>query len=269
MKHRAVRGDSDRPVDWSMDLLNQIRESAIDPDYAALGRHATTGRWRLPLAAVALVVGIVVAMQGWYTFRATSDSSTEREQLISRIGDLDKSNDDLRAQQVTVEQEIATLQKNQADTTTQAQLDQQGVAAGGRATAGPGVVIVVDDAGGTNGAQVTDEDLRQLVNGLWQAGAEAIAINGHRLSSRTAIRSAGSAITVDYRSLVRPYRIEAIGDPASLPGKFAATPGGAWWSDAKANYGLVYEVTTSASLALAADPGLTVAVAQKPSGGPS
>jgi hypothetical protein len=88
------------------------------------------------------------------------------------------------------------------------------------------MVIVVDDAQGTNAAQVTDEDLRQLVNGAWEAGAEGIAINGHRLTTRTAIRSAGSAITVDYRSLLRPYRVEAIGDPKTLPARFANTPGG-------------------------------------------
>ena len=36
-----------------------------------------------------------------------------------------------------------------------------------------------------------------LVNGLWQAGAEAISINGQRLTSTSAIRFAGQAILVD------------------------------------------------------------------------
>lgn len=269
MRRRAVRGDSDRPVDWSMDLLRQIRESAVDPDYAAVGRHATRGRWRLPLAAVALVVGVVVAMQGWYTYKASSDASTERQELINRIGTVDKGNDELRTQQALLQQEIDSLQKRQADTTTQTKLDAQGAVAGSLAVTGPGVVVVVDDSSGTNSARVTDEDLRQLTNGLWQAGAEAIAINGHRLSSRTAIRSAGSAITVDYRSLLRPYRVEAIGDPLTLPAKFADTSGGSWWADAKANYGLVYDVNPASSLTLPADPGLSVTAAQKPSGGPS
>lgn len=269
MKRRAVRGDGDRPVDWSMDLLRQIRESAVDADYAAVGRHATRGKWRLSLAAVALVVGITVAMQGWYTYKATNDTITERQGLISRIGTVDKSNDDLRNQQAALQQEIDSLQKRQADTTTQTTLDAQGAVAGSLAVTGPGVVVVVDDSPGTNSARVTDEDLRQLTNGLWQAGAEAIAINGHRLSSRTAIRSAGSAITVDYRSLLRPYRIEAIGDPLTLAARFVDTSGGSWWADAKASYGLVYDVNSSSSLTLPADPGLSVTAAQRPSGGPS
>ena len=66
-----------------------------------------------------------------------------------------------------------------------------------------------------------DIDLQILVNGLWESGAEAISINGHRLSNLTAIRGAGDAITVDYRSLTRPYQIEAIGDPRTLPASFA------------------------------------------------
>ncbi len=263
MKRRMVRGDSQRPVAWSMDLLRQIRDSAIDPDYAVVGRHVSRSRWRLPLVAVALVLGMVVAVQGWNTYQASSEVASERDQLISRVRAADKTNDDLHAQQVALEQQISDLQKKQADTTMQAQLSAQGAASGGIAVTGPGMVVVVDDARGTNGARVTDEDLRQLVNGAWEAGAEAIAINGHRLTTRTAIRSAGSAITVDYRSLLRPYRVEAIGDPKTLPARFANTPGGVWWADAKNNYGLVYDVSTSESLTLPADPGLTVTTARK------
>ena len=84
---------------------------------------------------------------------------------------------------------------------------------------GPGVLVVVDDspsAAADARDRVLDLDLQVLANGLWEAGAEAVAINGHRLSSLTAIRSAGDAITVDYRSLTRPYRVEAIGDPRTL-----------------------------------------------------
>ncbi|HET7724971.1 MAG TPA: hypothetical protein VFK68_10055, partial [Propionibacteriaceae bacterium] len=70
MSARQVRGDSRRPVDWSMDLLRQIRESALDPDYAAVGKHVTRDRLRAPLVVVALVLGTVVAVQGWYTYKA-------------------------------------------------------------------------------------------------------------------------------------------------------------------------------------------------------
>lgn len=64
---------------------------------------------------------------------------------------------------------------------------------------GPGIVLTINDNPKDANGTIVDQDLRQVANGLWLAGAEAISINGHRLSARTAIRQAGAAI-VDYRS---------------------------------------------------------------------
>ena len=136
---------------------------------------------------------------------------------------------------------------------------------GVRAVTGPGVVLVADDSSTTDqsGSQVVDVDIRQAVNGLWLAGAEAISVNGHRLSSRTAVRGAGNAITVDYRSLSRPYRIEAIGDSQAMLRAFPSGPGGVWWAYLKQNYGIRYDLTSADSLRLDADPGLGVRVAER------
>ena len=110
---------------------------------------------------------------------------------------------------------------------------------------------------------MVDADLLAAVNGLWQAGAEAIAVNGHRLTSRTAIRGAGQAITVDYRSLTRPYVIEAIGDGRRLADGFAASSGGGWWRSLREQYGMRLDVARSADLRLPADEGLGVRVATR------
>ena len=91
--------------------------------------------------------------------------------------------------------------------------------------------------------------------GTASSGAEAVAINGHRLTARTAIRSAGDAITVDYRSLTRPYKIEAIGDPRQLPARFAESQGGRLWTGLQQNYQIRFEVAQTKELQLAADPG--------------
>ena len=68
------------------------------------------------------------------------------------------------------------------------------------AVTGPGLVLTVDDApdvrakaasgdprdaGGFPQGRVTSFDLQILCNGLWQAGAEAMSINGQRLTSRS------------------------------------------------------------------------------------
>ena len=62
-----------------------------------------------------------------------------------------------------------------------------------RRSRGPGVRIVVDDAPGRrrDRSAVRDADLAELVDGLWEAGAEAISINGQRLTASRAIRNVG------------------------------------------------------------------------------
>ena len=74
---------------------------------------------------------------------------------------------------------------------------------------------MVDDAPGatTSSRPVLDPDLQKLVNGLWQAGAEAISINGQRLTSLSAIRVAGDADHRQLPSLTRPYIVAADREP--------------------------------------------------------
>ncbi len=127
-------------------------------------------------------------------------------------------------------------------------------------------MVVVDDAAGgadTGTDRVLDLDLQMLANGLWQAGAEAVAINGHRLSTLTAIRGAGQAITVDYRSLTRPYRVEAIGDPRTLPARFAESSGGTWWQELAQNRGMQFETSGADALTLPADAGMVLRYAER------
>jgi uncharacterized protein YlxW (UPF0749 family) len=134
------------------------------------------------------------------------------------------------------------------------------------AVAGPGVVITVDDAPGSEtdpSDRVLDLDLQILVNGLWESGAEAVSVNGHRLSPLTAIRGAGQAITVDYRSLTRPYRVEAIGDARTLPASFTQSSAGAWWNDLSRNRGMSFALTGVDELTLDADPGIVLRYARE------
>ena len=60
-------------------------------------------------------------------------------------------------------------------------------------------------------SRVLDVDLQSVVNALWAAGAEAIAINGQRLTATSTIRAAGDAVLVDYRPVTSPYEVAAIG----------------------------------------------------------
>ncbi len=94
------------------------------------------------------------------------------------------------------------------------------IIAGVKSISGPGYKITINDARKTdsldfqqvNLAKVFDTDLQLVTNALWASGAQAISINNQRISTTTAIRSAGEAILVNYRPLLPPYEITFIGN---------------------------------------------------------
>ena len=255
-----------RRVDESMNLLTDLSRDALDPSYRAASPRRR--RWWL-VALATLVIGLMIGGSVGDRLRAAPAEQLEREQLVQRIVEAGVASDLLQARISQLKDENRALSDNAlardpAAVEVQRQLDALEPATGMRAVTGPGVVLIADDADDERkGSKVVDVDVRQAVNGLWQAGAEAIAVNGHRLSSRTAIRGAGDAITVDYRSLTQPYRIEAIGDSNGLLLGFPGTGGGAWWAYLKQNYGIRYDLSSAGSLRLGGDPGLGVRVAGK------
>lgn len=93
-----------------------------------------------------------------------------------------------------------------------------------------------------------------MANALWVSGAEAISINGQRLSNTSAIRQAGSAIGVNYVYLSPPYTVLAIGNPNTMPARFLDSGHGRDWLDLRAINGLKFAMTSEASLRLPAAP---------------
>ncbi|MGY4720733.1 DUF881 domain-containing protein [Naumannella cuiyingiana] len=266
---RRVRPPRDRRRDASMDLLNQLIDQPIEPGYAeasggSRSAGATTGRRRgaLIVFGCLLVAGAMIGLSLAQTLRAAPADEQQRLDLVDRIARQEQTVADQRARIGTLTDEIdaAREQALAGDATgarTRDRLERYGEAAQTVDVRGPGLVITVDDAPadaqGTSN-RVLDRDLQLLVNGLWLSGAEAIAINGHRLGSRTAIRAAGDAITVDYRSLTRPYRVEAIGDPRNLQSRWVQSSGGVLWNYLKDNYQMRYELTGSDELTLPGSP---------------
>lgn len=118
---------------------------------------------------------------------------------------------------------------------------------------GPGLRIALDDpeAATGNGA-VLDRDIQLLVNGLWSAGAEAVAIGEVRLRTTSAIRQAGGAILVDNRPVLWPMTIQAIGDPATFQQRFVSTPGFGRFRSFEQLYDVGFEVTVVNDLSLPA-----------------
>lgn len=249
-------------------LLTQVMSHTLDEDYAtvaAQGRPADgprRARRHLGLAAVVVAFGVMIGVSALRTEQDRPQELAERAELVEQIHQRQQRYDDLRGAETELETEVTGLRKlvgdnTRNDTLLRDRLVQLGLDAGTLAATGPGITITVDNAPqGTRGVggTILDTDLRQLVNSLWKAGAEAIAIDGHRLSSLTSIRYAGRAITVDYRSLTPPYVIEAIGDPATLPARLLETPGGQAWLSLESNFGIRFDTETSDKLTLPGDP---------------
>lgn len=86
---------------------------------------------------------------------------------------------------------------------------------------GPGVVVRLAEPRGKpaqSPATVQYQDLVAVVNELWAAGAEAVAVNGQRLVATSGFSQVGGTILVNLRRLSPPYVLEAVGDPATLEG---------------------------------------------------
>jgi uncharacterized protein YlxW (UPF0749 family) len=132
---------------------------------------------------------------------------------------------ELKTTLVELRRELAERQQAAAANTDrlqalQAELDRQKLLAGLTPVQGPGVLVTLDDSdaavlpGADPGAYLIHEyDLRDIVNLLWMAGSEAIAINGERLVSNSSIICLGSTVMVNDTRLSPPYFIRAVGNP--------------------------------------------------------
>jgi uncharacterized protein YlxW (UPF0749 family) len=271
-----------------MGLLDYIASTSLDADYArasrmrgapdartAGGPAGPTHRMRPGgrTLVVLAVFGALVATAAVQTSRDAPQSATSRETLVKQA---DARKDDLNRRRTLVrvlQDQIATLQTSSLEETArgravQQQLTRLGVLTGSQPTRGPGVEVRVDDAPGatTPERQVQSQDLQKLVNALWTVGAEAISINGQRVTSLTPIRDAAGAVTVDFRSLSRPYSVSAIGNPQDMGARLLDTEGGRVWVTLQSNFGLQFDVEVKDSMQLPAARRLTLRHAHEPGG---
>lgn len=250
-----------------MSLLNNLMAHPLDEGYAVAARTRPNqggkpfrSRHRLMLVAATLVLGFLLAVAASQNYRGAPEAEKERKELITRINQADTRLNGLHTQQTQLADEVRRLQASglsntSSGATLQQQLDALELQTGAVSATGPGIKAVIDDAKNADAKEgrLLDVDLQQLVNGLWTSGAEAISVNGHRLTSLTAIRGAGSAITVDYSSLTPPYTVLAVGDTATMPARFAQSSGGQWVQYLVSNFDVRMTITTEDSLLVPAD----------------
>lgn len=267
-----------------MSLLNNVIDHALDDGYAeATARRAAEGgglprnlRAKLGVAAGLLLAAVVVTVGAAEARISAPVVAKERQDLIDRIDKETSSADRLEADVERIRTEVGDRQRQALQQHGGDQAELVALLSGATPVHGPGVKLVVDDAKGTDiggggpressgfsdTGRVRDRDMQRVVNGLWESGAEAVAINGQRLTSLSAIRAAGDAILVDNRPLVPPYTVLAIGDGQRLSTAFQDSADGQYLHALVENFGIRSRISAEGDVRLPAAPSLTVRTAE-------
>lgn len=259
-----------------MRLLREVMEHPLDPAYARAAGLRSRGV-RPGRAAVVLTV-VIALLCGWILARGVAELRRPEPAEAAGRAELEReisrriSMADARQRQIQqLRAEIAAAQQaqltSQGDAALAAQAQQLALSTGELSVTGPGLEISLQDAPQADASnavvdpraaqqsdqgRVLDRDLQVVVNGLWGAGAEAVAINGRRLTTLSAIRSAGEAILVDFRPILPPYHVQAIGDPASMQSQFGTELAASYLQSLRDNFGVQVSITVSQGLRLPA-----------------
>lgn len=220
-------------------LLTLITQQALEEDYRSVAQRRSLRpgteppRSRMLAVAALLVLGLLVGVAAVQNSRNAAVEDAGRATLVSQIEQARGELSDTQAAIADTTRENRALTEGLTGLTatrqaTTGRLRRLQVATGYHPVTGPGVRVVVEDKPDAGERElVQDTDLAKLVDGLWEAGAEAIAINDQRLNPLGAIRNVSTAIHVNTVPLSPPYVVRAIGDTRTLQADLAATTHGA------------------------------------------
>jgi uncharacterized protein YlxW (UPF0749 family) len=253
-------------------LLALITQRSLDADYEHVARRRAAApqappQRRVPrhtAAAVLVVFGLLVTVAAVQTSRNASVDQSSRASLIGQINLRHVSVARLQAElaheqrrQLALSDRLTSLET--AQQAVRSQLQRLGVRTGFGGVRGPGVQVTVSSAVGTDPNQlVRDSDLALLTDALWAAGAEAISVNGQRLTVLSAFRNVGVGILVNSQPVNPPYVFSVIGDPADLPADLLASSAGAAWYALKDSLGFHFEVKNGGTMTLPAAAPVTL-----------
>ena len=192
--------------------------------------------WQVTLGVALLGLGFLVAAQLAAEGPRVRYTTQERSPLVETASELQADQEalktsilDLRARIQAAEgagEGSAALVSGLND-----QLQAARVAAGLIPLTGSGIVLQLEDSlepadpeGNMSDLLVGARDLRTIVEELWAAGAEAIAVNGERMTPTTAVIDIGPSILINSAYLAGPFQVAAIG-PDDLYARLSASPG--------------------------------------------
>jgi len=176
------------------------------------------------VAAVALVMGFVVAGQVKAQLLTPSNQVARYEVLVRSVQELETTNAESRRRIATLRAEIDALESAASGRSAATQALQNQVAdlrahAGLTAVHGPGVEVDLANgvpgpaAGGQASYLVNYQDVQDIVNLLFAQGAEGVAVNGRRITPLTAYSGSAGEVLID-QGLPQssPLKVVAVGD---------------------------------------------------------
>jgi uncharacterized protein YlxW (UPF0749 family) len=264
--YRSTSEPAARRPDASMSLLVEAASNPVDPAYAeaAARRSLRRGEPGSPWASRAFAGLLVAALATGTVWAARELRAPEpdvllarsllEEEITRRSAEAQASMGEIAALSSEVE-ELAAQTLSATDPVLR-EVARLAPAVGTMPVTGPGLSVTLEDSqrAASDPEAVAERvqyvDLQVVTNGLWQAGAEAIAINGHRLTALSAVRFAGEAILVEVTPLVGPYRVEAIGDPDEMQIALARTAAARHLALLRESYGIRADVAVQRQMAL-------------------
>lgn len=174
---------------------------------------------QVTLAMALLVLGFLIAAQISAEGPRIRYSTEERSPLIETALGLQTQQEALKAEILGLRRRIGDLEAQDPGAAESlrrlyTELEKARLAAGLIAVTGPGLAFRLEDGtqgGGGVDALVSAQDVRILVEELWLAGAQGIAVNGERLVGSSAVIDIGGSILINSAYLAPPYTITAIG----------------------------------------------------------
>jgi uncharacterized protein YlxW (UPF0749 family) len=252
-----------------MTLFSEVMERPLDAGYTMAAERRARGHSRGPThrvltAVIALVCGLVTVSSVIQLRQPVPGAVAARRALEAEIQRRTDRADATQRANAVLRQQISAARGQALAGSGAGELADEvatlGRVAGEFAVRGPGIEVSLDDAPGArapdaaDGGQidrgrVRDRDLQIIVNGLWDAGAEAITVNDIRLTALSAIRVAGEAVLVDLQPLRPPYSVKAIGEPDRLQVRLVSGKTGSYLDILRGD-GIRSTITARASLDL-------------------
>ena len=192
------------------------------------GRLRSIQTWQITLGLALLALGFLIAAQLAAEGPRVTYTSQERAPLVEAALEQQRVQEELKAQIVDLRDRIQALEERGQGTTATVRdlndkLEEARIAAGLIPLQGTGLVLRLSDStqpvpadASESDYLVTAQDIRTVIDELWLAGAESIAVNEERVTASTGVLDIGHTILVNSAYLAPPYQVSAIGPPDLL-----------------------------------------------------